>query len=1283
MTYADRQHEKNSRRATAVRWLSALLFCCFAALTGSAYAQIVLPGAGLINTVAGDATQGYSGDGGAATSAELYLPGGVAVDTLGNIYIADTDNNRIRKVSAATGFITTVAGGGTGCSQQTDSLGDGCPATNATLNLPWGVAVDTLGNIYITDTDNNRIREVSAATGFITTVAGNGTAGYSGDGGAAISATLNLPWGVAVDTLGNIYIADYGNNVIREVTAGIISTVAGNGTSFGYSGNGGAATSATLWNPSGVAVDIDGNIYIADTQNNAIRKVTVSTGKISTVAGKDVQGYSGDGGDATKAELSLPSGVAVDTTGNIYIADTWNNRIRAVGPEPKDTPTLSVETSGTPSLYGGPVTFTATITKGTSGTVTFNDGGTAIGTGTISGTKATFTTNILAVGTHTITAVYSGDLSYNAVTSSAITQTVSITTTTVALASSLNPSIYGQSVTITATVTPSVATGTVTFRYGHCTTGGPLSSETVPCTTLGTATLSGGTATFSTSALAAGSYSISAVYGGDSNCTGSTSGPLTQTVNQASTTTAVASSLNPSAYGQSVTLTATVKPSGATGTVTFLDGSTTLGTGTVASGTASYTTTALAGGSHSITAVYGGDGNFLGSTSPVLTQTVIIADAGTITLTVNNIVSATTNYGLGATTSTIAAGLAAGVTANSVVKVTAVNDALYIEATQTGAVTDYSYTVTTSYDSTYFNQPSFSFSPPSGSLDGGANQNAAAQTVYSYCVPGPLNPNCTSSNPGYAGNGNLLYYTDSVMGTWTFNYDALNRLVGASDNPPGNQSTNYYCWSYDAFGNRYTQMESDAAFQANSTTWPYCAPVSTASILTNAWAQYNTNNQMTSTSQNVKQSAGYDTAGDVTNDGVNTYLYDAEGRICAVSSTPATGYTTMTGYIYDASGQRVAKGTISTMSCDPSVNGFSPTNDYIIGPSGEQMTELAMDANNSMAWQHTNVYAAGRLLATYDPNGVHFYLTDPLGTRRAQTDYAGVLEQTCSSLPFGDALSCTDSIQAPTEHHFTGKERDTESGLDNFGARYMGSSLGRFMTPDPLLNSGRPGSPQTWNRYAYALNNPLKIVDPTGLYNVDCGSDKTCIKAAKNLKNGLSDLQKKVDKMKDGTQKTRLENALKAMGTENDKNNVNVSFGATKGGGAGETVPVSDPQTYKESYNVTFDPSKLNGSNDYAIAGAHEGTHVDDFSTELANPNGQPLLSDFSVEYRGYQTSAYAASALGQDSLSMNYDGKSSVIWNGSWGAVDKNITNFVTSFHDKNGKPDHTETTPHNPWPN
>jgi hypothetical protein len=215
-----------------------------------------------------------------------------------------------------------------------------------------------------------------------------------------------------------------------------------------------------------------------------------------------------------------------------------------------------------------------------------------------------------------------------------------------------------------------------------------------------------------------------------------------------------------------------------------------------------------------------------------------------------------------------------------------------------------------------------------------------------------------------------------------------------------------------------------------------------------SWAQYNgtvngvNNNQMSATNQNLNQANGYDQAGDVTFDGVNTYLYDGEGRICALASTPVNGMTAMTGYIYDAEGTRVAKGTITSMSCDLNVNGFQATTDYILDLSGEQASEMGMATNtngNTMAWQHTNVWADGKLLGTYDKDGLHFYLDDPLGTRRAQTDYAGVLEQTCSSLPFGDGLNCSGSLTTPTEHHFTGKERDSESGNDYFGARYFAS----------------------------------------------------------------------------------------------------------------------------------------------------------------------------------------------------------------------------------------------------
>ena len=278
---------------------------------------------GIISTVAGNDSAGYSGDGGAATAAELYDPLGVTVDASGNLYIADQFNTRIRKVTPS-GIISTVAGGGTG------GLGDGGAATAAELHYPSGVAVDASGNLYIADYGSNHIRKVTPS-GIISTVAGNGTGGYSGDGGAATAAELHYPTGVTVDASGNLYIADLLNNVIRKVTpSGIISTAAGNGTG-GYLGDGTAATAAELNAPFGVAVDASGNFYIADRGNYRIRKVAPS-GIISTVAGNGTGGYWGDGGAATAAQLYGPSGVAVDATGNLYIADGGNQRIRKVTP---------------------------------------------------------------------------------------------------------------------------------------------------------------------------------------------------------------------------------------------------------------------------------------------------------------------------------------------------------------------------------------------------------------------------------------------------------------------------------------------------------------------------------------------------------------------------------------------------------------------------------------------------------------------------------------------------------------------------------------------------------------------------------------------------------------------------------------------------------------------------------------------------------------------------------------------------------------------------------------
>ena len=277
---------------------------------------------GIISTVAG-ATH-FAGDGGPAVAALLSFPEGVAADASGNVYIADTSNLRIRQITPD-GKIRTLAGNGI---QSTS--GDGAAAIAASLNTPVGVAVDSVGNVYAADAGNNRIRRISPP-GIITTIAGTGTAGATGDSGPATSATLNGPTALVVDSHGNIFIADQGNNRIRKVDAkGIITTVAGTGTA-GSAGDGGPATAAQLNVPDGVALDSAGNLYIADRNNYCVRKVD-SNGVITTIAGIGVQGFSGDGGPATAATMRWPTGIAVDGAGNVIFGDLNNGRIRMVDP---------------------------------------------------------------------------------------------------------------------------------------------------------------------------------------------------------------------------------------------------------------------------------------------------------------------------------------------------------------------------------------------------------------------------------------------------------------------------------------------------------------------------------------------------------------------------------------------------------------------------------------------------------------------------------------------------------------------------------------------------------------------------------------------------------------------------------------------------------------------------------------------------------------------------------------------------------------------------------------
>jgi trimeric autotransporter adhesin len=279
----------------------------------------------IITTVAGDGIGFYSGDGGQATDAELRVSCGVAVDKTGNIFIADNGNNRVRRVDAITGIISTIAGTGS-----PGFNSDGIQATAANIGEPWNVALDSAGNVYIGDWYNDRIRKVTVSSGIISTVAGTGVLGFNGDGIQATAAQLEYAQGMYIDIHGDIYFADVDNQRIRKIdSTGIITTLAGNGGT-GYNGDGIMATDAELYNPTTVYLDKVGNFYFPDYYNNEVRMVTVSTGIISCVAGNGVGAFSGDGGPATAAEVYNPTGVALDVNGNIYISDYSNQRIREI-----------------------------------------------------------------------------------------------------------------------------------------------------------------------------------------------------------------------------------------------------------------------------------------------------------------------------------------------------------------------------------------------------------------------------------------------------------------------------------------------------------------------------------------------------------------------------------------------------------------------------------------------------------------------------------------------------------------------------------------------------------------------------------------------------------------------------------------------------------------------------------------------------------------------------------------------------------------------------------------
>jgi hypothetical protein len=440
----------------------------------------------------------------------------------------------------------------------------------------------------------------STATGTVTfsdgaTVLGTGSL----SGGAATFSTAALAVGPHLITAAYGGNANFGASTSADITQNVSN--AATATSVTSNPNPSKYGDSVIFTATVTPTTATGTVTFRDGATN------LGTGTLS-------------GGTATFAIASLGGGVhaiRADYGGDpSYIGSTSPPLAHTV--EPAET-TMVVTSSLNPSTFGASVTLTSTVTPSTAtGTVTFKDGATVLGTGSLSGGMATFSTTALAVGGHSITADYGGSANFSASTSTAIIQTVDPAATTTVVTSNLNPSTYGASVIFTATVTPLTATGTVTFYDGG--------------SQLGTGSLSGGTATFSTAALAGGAHSITAAYGGSTNFTTSTSAAITQTVDRATTTTVVTSNLNPSTYGASVTFTATVTPPTATGTMTFSDGGAVLGIGSLSGGTASFSIAALAGGPHSITAAYGGDANFAPSTSAPFTQNVnlvVTPSAGT------------------------------------------------------------------------------------------------------------------------------------------------------------------------------------------------------------------------------------------------------------------------------------------------------------------------------------------------------------------------------------------------------------------------------------------------------------------------------------------------------------------------------------------------------------------------------------------------------------------------------------------------------------------------------
>ena len=551
--------------------------------------------AGILTTVAGTGIQGFAGDGAAATAALIDSPAAVVAGAAGELYFADTHNHRIRRVDTGTGFVSTVAGTGIAGTSP-----DGTKATLASLDLPVALALNPAGDLYFADARTHLVRRIDHISGLIRTVAGSGIQGFGGDGGPAIAAALDTPSGIALDTIGNLYLADAHNHRVRRVDAstGLIASVAGTGQP-GFSGDGGQGLRAALNLPRGLTLDAAGNLFLVDARNQRLRRIDAVTGQIATIAGDGTQAFAGDAGPAVAASLDSPRSVSLSPAGLPTVSDASNARVRQVDATARISTIAGIGTGG-----GGTLTLTApTVTRyGTgsvsatlaaspaTGTVTFFD---TVGSSTqtlattqLAGNAADNPIDGLAAGPHRLSATYSGDSAHPAAVANAISLTIApapVTATPQPVAL-----LYGQPIPILA--------GTLT---------GVLSQDSHAVALV-----------LATSALylsPPGLYPITASLAG----TAAGNYSLTQTFTDVTINLAPPVVTLSSGLAVRVASPTSGQPGGV---VSLIEGGASLAHTLLSpAGDATFPASGLSTGSHTLTAVYAGDVDFLPATSaPVL-----------------------------------------------------------------------------------------------------------------------------------------------------------------------------------------------------------------------------------------------------------------------------------------------------------------------------------------------------------------------------------------------------------------------------------------------------------------------------------------------------------------------------------------------------------------------------------------------------------------------------------------------------------------------------------------